>query len=70
MIIIVILWAIMVMTIFIQYAPVCKGLKVWEFIAVGLIFVVGAPFFMFTEILQALLDCFLPEGWDDDGPKM
>jgi hypothetical protein len=31
---------------------------------------VGGPFFAIVNVLEALLDCFLPEGWDEDGPNI
>lgn len=63
-----ILWAAMSLLVMIQYAPACKELKDWEMIIVGLIFIIGGPIFTIANILEALLDCFLPEGWDQDGP--
>lgn len=63
-----ILWAAMSLLVMIQYAPACKELKDWEIIIVGLIFIIGGPIFTIANILEALLDCFLPEGWDQDGP--
>ena len=67
-IIIIILWAVMALLIMIQYAPVCKDLSINDKLIVGIIFIIGGPFFAIVNILEALLDCFLPEGWDEDGP--
>ncbi len=67
-IIILILWAAMSLLVMIQYAPACKELKQWEMIIVGFIFIIGGPIFTIANVLEALLDCFLPEGWGDDGP--
>lgn len=67
MVLVGVLWMIMAAIIFIQYAPVCKGLSVGSWIAVALVFIIGAPFFMIVEVLEAILNCFLPEGWDNDG---
>jgi hypothetical protein len=36
---------------------------------VGIILMVGGPFFAIANVLEALLDCFLPEGWDEDGSQ-
>jgi hypothetical protein len=73
-IIIGILWAILSLLAIIEYAPVCKDLKPADKFAVGLIFIIGGPIFAAANILEALLDCFLPEGWggDDSGqaPKL
>jgi hypothetical protein len=54
----------------IQYAPACKNLSANDQFIVGLIFIIGGPFFAITNVLEAILDCILPEGWgDDDDPK-
>lgn len=68
-IIIGVLWAIMSLLVMIQYAPACKDLSNNDKLIVGIIFMVGGPFFAITNVLEALLDCFLPEGWDEDGPQ-
>lgn len=62
-----ILWGIMSLLVMIQYAPLCKDLPNGDKLAVGLIFLVGGPFFAIANVLEALLDCYLPEGWDDNG---
>ncbi len=67
-IIILILWATMSLLVMIQYAPYCKDLPAADKMAVGIIFIIGGPFFAIANVLEALLDCFLPEGWDSDGP--
>lgn len=69
MIVILILWAILSLLVAIQYGPACKDLKTGPMIAVMIIFIVGGPIFAAANILEALLDCFLPEGWSDDGPQ-
>lgn len=68
-IIIIILWAVMTLLVMIQYAPACKDLSINDKLIVGIIFMIGGPFFAIVNILEALLDCFLPEGWDEDGPS-
>ena len=68
-IIIIILWATMALLVMIQYAPVCKDLSNSDKLIVGIIFIVGGPFFAIANVLEALLDCFLPEGWNEDGPS-
>lgn len=64
----IILWAVLSLLVMIQYAPVCKDLSNNDKIIVGIIFLIGGPFFAIANILEALLDCFLPEGWDENGP--
>ena len=67
-IIIMILWATMSLLVMIQYAPACRELPTQDMILVGIIFIIGGPFFAISNVLEALLDCLLPEGWDEDGP--
>ena len=64
--IILILWSVMSLIVMIQYAPLCKDLSQSDKLAVGLIFIIGGPFFAIVNILKTMLDCYLPEGWDDD----
>lgn len=67
--IILILWSAMSLLVMIEYAPACKDLPTTEWLIVGLIFIIGGPIFTIANILEAILDCFLPEGWgDNDGP--
>ena len=68
-IVITILWAVMSLLAMIEYAPLCKDLPEGDRLAVGLIFIIGGPIFATANVLEALLDCFLPEGWSDDGAK-
>lgn len=63
-----ILWATTSLLVMIQYAPYCKDLSVFDKSAVGIIFIIGGPFFAIANVLEAILDCYLPEGWDNDGP--
>ena len=68
-IIIGVLWAIMSLLVMIQYAPACKDLSWQDQLLVGIIFIVGGPIFAAANVLEAMLDCILPEGWGgDDGP--
>ena len=67
-IITIILWAAMSLLVMIQYAPACKDLSNNDKLIVGIIFMIGGPIFTLANILEALLDCFLPEGWSEDGP--
>ena len=66
-IITIILWSVMSLLIMIQYAPYCKDLSWQDQFLVGLIFLIGGPIFAMANVLEAILDCILPEGWGDDG---
>lgn len=65
-IIISILWCVFALLVMIEYAPVCKDLKKSDQFIVAMIFMIGGPFFAIANILEAILDMILPEGWDDD----
>lgn len=70
-IIIAVLWATCSLLVMIQYAPFCQDMPAADYLLAGLIFIVGGPFFAITNVLEALLDTIMPEGWDDDsGPRM
>lgn len=69
-IVITILWAIMSLLTMIEYAPLCKDMPAKDMFIVNIIFIIGGPIFAAANILEAILDCFMPEGWDeDDGIK-
>lgn len=61
-----ILWAVCSLLIMIQYAPFCRELETWDMLIVGTVFIIGGPIFVIGNVLEAILDCYLPEGWDDD----
>ena len=70
-IIIAVLWATCSLLVMIQYAPFCQDMPDADYLLAGLIVIVGGPFFAITNVLEALLDTIMPEGWDDDsGPRM
>jgi hypothetical protein len=64
-IIIAILWAAMSLLVMIEYAPACKELSEADKLVVGIIFIIGGPIFTIANVLEAILDCYLPEGWGD-----
>lgn len=64
-ILITVLWSVLSLLAMIEYAPLCKDLPNSDKLAVGIIFIIGGPIFAAANILEALLDCFLPEGWSD-----
>ena len=66
-IIIAVICAVCSMLIMIQYAPICNDMPVGDFILAGIIFIIGGPFFAIVNVLEALLDTIMPEGWDQDG---
>ena len=67
--IIAILWFTMSFLLITQYGPQCKDIPIGDKIAVIIIFLIGGPIFTLANVLEAILGCFLPEGWDDDDFK-
>ena len=65
-IIIIILWGTLSTISFMEYVDAAKDLKGWSQILFFFIFIIGGPIFGINQILTALLDTLLPEGWDDD----
>ena len=67
-IIILIMWFGASLSIIPSVAPAAKNLKKREQFVVALIIIIGAPFMLFVQGLEMVLECFLGEGWgDDDG---
>jgi 4-hydroxybenzoate polyprenyltransferase len=63
-----ILWAIFALITAMEYAPYCKDLPFSKQMIVMIICLAG-PIFAVNNILSAILDMILPEGWDDDDFK-
>lgn len=64
-----ILWAACSLLVMVQYAPLCKDLTTWDMLVVGIVLIIGGPIFVLGNVLEAILDCYFPEGWDEDGPN-
>ena len=69
-IIICILWSVCSLLVMIQYAPMCIDMPTKDWLLAGIIFIIGGPFFAIVNVLEAILDCIMPEGWDDETPRM
>lgn len=65
-VIIAILWLVLSSISITEYLPYAKQLKGVDLIIFVLVFLIGGPVFGINQILTTLLDCILPEGWDDD----
>ena len=65
-IIILIMWFGAALSVIPSVVPAAKNLKNWEQFVVALIIIIGAPFMLFVQGLEMILECFLGEGWDDD----
>ena len=60
------LWITLSLMAMINYLPMAQKLKGWDLVIFFLIFALGGPIFGINQILTSLLDCILPEGWDDN----
>lgn len=65
-IILAILWITLSLISSIEYMPYTKDLKGLDLMIFFLVFLIGGPVFGINQILTTILDCILPEGWDDD----
>lgn len=63
-IIIAVLWGIISLSAFIQYAHLYKELSLINCCIVVFIFLIGGPIFALSNILTTILDYIFPEGWD------
>ncbi len=61
-----IIWCIMGLFVGLQYAHCTAELSGWKKFLCATVFLVGGPFFIVTQICEAILDALLPEGWSDD----
>ena len=62
----IILWMTLSIVSSLDYIPQTKNLKGLDLIVFILVFTIGGPVFGINQILTTLLDCILPEGWDND----
>lgn len=65
-IILAILWITLSLISSIEYMSYTKDLKGLDLMIFFLVFLIGGPVFGINQILTTILDCILPEGWDDD----
>lgn len=65
-IIIAILWSLMSLLLVIEYGPLCSQLSKKDKTIVFFIFLIGGPILAAANILEAILNTILPEGWGDD----
>ena len=64
--IIAVLWMTLAALVIIQYAPYCNELTFIQQLIVCIIFILIGPIILFSSIFEVLLDCFMPEGWNDN----
>ena len=62
----IILWFVVSTISMMDYMPYVENLSKADKVTFFLIFLIGGPVFAINQILVTLLDCILPEGWDDD----
>ena len=61
-----IIWCVIAINIANNIIPYTEDLCFWKKMVVGIIIFIGAPFLLFTELIEILLDYFLEEGWNND----
>lgn len=59
-------WILMFYTLCFQYMMPLMSISGFERLVAMMVFLVGAPFFFIVNILNNILDCIFPEGWDND----
>ena len=62
----IILWFTLSAISMIDYISYVQNLEIYNKVIFFLIFAIGGPIFGINQVLTALLDCILPEGWDDN----
>lgn len=65
-ILVIILWVTLSTLAYLEYVPEMGDLSIGEFLICVLVFLIGGPVFGINQILTAILECILPEGWDDN----
>jgi hypothetical protein len=63
---IIILWLTFSLLVFCQYVPATKNISATDKILFVFICVIGGPIFSMASILETMLNCILPDGWNDD----
>lgn len=67
--IIIILWLTIGVNSSLDYVEDTKNMPIGDKIIFSIIFLIGGPIMAIATIFQELLDCIMPEGWDDDNDK-
>lgn len=63
---IVIAWLVMGLLMFVQNIEYVVKLSIQDSFIVFILFLVSGPFFIIAAIFEALINLYLPEGWNDD----
>ncbi len=63
---IIIIWALIWISICLNYIKPLSQLSFWDQLLVFIILAIAAPALFLAEIVDALLDLIMPPGWDDD----
>lgn len=67
--IIIILWFTIGVNSSLDYVEDTKNMPIGDKIIFSIVFLIGGPIMAIATIFQELLDCIMPEGWDDDNDK-
>jgi hypothetical protein len=66
MIIVYILWFAAGIPVLASIAPFSKDIAAWKKMVIGIVIILGAPCMLLTQAIEAILDSFLEEGWNND----
>lgn len=61
-----ILWMLIVMSFIMQYEEVIVEISTFDKMIAFFIFLIGAPFMLFSNICLYILNNIFSEGWNDD----
>lgn len=65
-IILILLWGVISLIMYLPHTHEVSTLDNKDKNIVIIIFIIGGPFFAIANILEQLLDVFMPPGWGDD----
>lgn len=65
--VITVMWLAIFAMLSFQYMDILTTVSPEKQLAALFIFLIGAPCFLIVNVLEEVLDCILPGGWDDDG---
>lgn len=64
--IILLFWLLMFCTLCFQYIMLMSSIPEVDRLIAMAVFLIGAPFFFIVNVLNSILDCIFPDGWDND----
>ena len=65
-IIIYIVWIAIAVSMMSNISPYAYELKFWHKVVVFLTILIGAPIILLAQAIEAIIQSFMPDGWEDD----